>query len=130
MESRVLINAVGRPCTKRELHHVRKRNARALTLTIQSSHKRSRLGKPSRVRAAIQHGGDEVFQDMNLARIFALKRPLLAVAAILTLLVPVHGQQEVDPTWYDPWKAAGNTIVRHTQPVSYTHLTLPTNREV
>jgi len=53
-----------------------------------------------------------VFRDINLARIFALNRiPPLAVAAILTLLVPAYCQQEVDPTWHDPWKTESNTIV-------------------
>ena len=32
-----------------------------------------------------------------------LKAALLAAMAAPTLMPLVHGQQEVDPTWYDPW---------------------------
>ena len=67
------------------------------------------------MKGANPHRGDEVFRDMNLARIFALNRHLLAVAAILTLLVPAYSQQEVAPTWYDPWKAASNVVYRPQQ---------------
>jgi hypothetical protein len=62
-----------------------------------------------------------VFRDMNLARIFPLSRHLLAVAAIVTLLVPAYSQQEVAPTWYDPWKAASNTVVYRPQQTRIAH---------
>ena len=58
---------------------------------------------------------------MNLARIFALNRQLLAVAAILTLLAPAYCQQEVVPSWYDPWKAASNTLVDRPQQTRTAH---------
>ena len=45
-----------------------------------------------------------------------LKAALLAVTAILALLVPAYGQQEVDATWYDPWAASNKTVVHHAQP--------------
>jgi hypothetical protein len=62
-----------------------------------------------------------VFRDMNLARIFLLNRHLVAVAAILTLLVPAYSQQEVAPTWYDPWNAASNTLVYRPQQMRVAH---------
>lgn len=62
-----------------------------------------------------------MFRDMNLARILALNRHLLAVAAILTLLVPAYSQQEVAPTWYDPWKAASHTVVDRPQQTRTAH---------
>jgi len=35
---------------------------------------------------------------MKLSRVSAL-----AAAMMLPMLVPAFGQQETDPTWYDPW---------------------------
>lgn len=58
---------------------------------------------------------------MNLARIFILNRHLVAVAAILTLLVQAYSQQEVAPTWYDPWNAASNTLVYRPQQTRIAH---------
>ena len=58
---------------------------------------------------------------MNLAGIFLLNRHLVAVAAILTLLVPAYSQQEVAPTWYDPWNAASNTLVYRPQQTRIAH---------
>lgn len=61
-----------------------------------------------------------MFRDMNLARI-PLNRHLVAVAVILTLLVPAYSQQEVAPTWYDPWKAPSNTLVYRPQQTRIAH---------
>jgi len=36
---------------------------------------------------------------MKLSRVFAL----LALMTLPTMVVPAFGQQETDPTWYDPW---------------------------
>jgi hypothetical protein len=36
---------------------------------------------------------------MKLSRVIAL----LALMTLPTMVVPVFGQQETDPTWYDPW---------------------------
>ena len=62
-----------------------------------------------------------MFRDMNLARIFRLNRHLVAVAGILTLLVPAYSQQEVAPAWYDPWNAASNTLVYRPQQTRIGH---------
>lgn len=35
---------------------------------------------------------------MKLSRVIAL-----AAAMMLPMVVPAFGQQETDPTWYDPW---------------------------
>lgn len=37
------------------------------------------------------------------------------VATVLTLLIPAYSQQEVDPTWYDPWTVASQATVHHLQ---------------
>lgn len=34
-------------------------------------------------------------------------------AMVTTVSLPAYSQQEVDPTWYDPW-AARNTVVLHS----------------
>jgi hypothetical protein len=52
---------------------------------------------------------------IRLAEIFAVNRALLAVAAV-TLSIPSHGQQEIDPTWYNPWPQTSKTVVHRPQP--------------
>jgi len=45
-------------------------------------------------------------------------RRILALIAMLfgALLLPAYGQQEVDPTWYNPWAASNTTVVHSSQP--------------
>jgi len=40
---------------------------------------------------------------------------MLFGAMVMTLL-PAYGQQEVDPTWYDPWAAPNTVVVQSSQP--------------
>jgi len=40
---------------------------------------------------------------------------VLFSAMLMALPLPVYGQQEVDPTWYNPWPAA-NTAMVHSRP--------------
>jgi hypothetical protein len=35
--------------------------------------------------------------------------------ALIMLLLPAYSQQEVDPTWYDPWAASSKIAVRNPQ---------------
>lgn len=45
---------------------------------------------------------------------------MLFGAIFTILLLPAYGQQEVDPTWYDPW--APNTVaVNSAQPATVVH---------
>jgi hypothetical protein len=37
------------------------------------------------------------------------------VATLLALLIPAYSQQEVDPTWYDPWTVVSKATVQHLQ---------------
>jgi hypothetical protein len=46
---------------------------------------------------------------MKLSRLIVPKSLLFAVFAFPGLLTPAFAQQEVDPTWYDPWAAAPKT---------------------
>ena len=47
-------------------------------------------------------------------RRFSEIRNLIGLMVILmgTTLVPARGQQEVDPTWYNPWPAAKTDVPR------------------
>jgi len=41
---------------------------------------------------------------------------MLFGAIFTILLLPAYGQQEVDPTWYDPWAAPTTAVVHPSQP--------------
>jgi len=43
---------------------------------------------------------------MKLSRMIVPKGVLVAMLAFPGLVMPAFAQQEVDPTWYDPWAAA------------------------
>ncbi len=56
------------------------------------------------------------------------RRRVLASAAMLLgaiftiLLLPAYGQQDVDPTWYDPWAAPNAAVVHPAQPPAVARL--------
>jgi hypothetical protein len=58
---------------------------------------------------------------MKLSRMIALNVALLAAMATPLLVLPAQAQQELDPTWYDPWKPAPNAVA---QP-GHTSATVP-----
>lgn len=39
-----------------------------------------------------------------------------ATAAFMSLLPVAYGQQEIDPTWYDPWAAPSKAVIQAAQP--------------
>jgi hypothetical protein len=50
----------------------------------------------------------------------------MLLGAIFTiLLLPAYGQQEVDPTWYDPWAAPNTAAVYPSQPAATVHFSQP-----
>ena len=50
----------------------------------------------------------------------------MLLGAIFTiLLLPAYGQQEVDPTWYDPWPAPNTAAVPPAQPPAVVHSAQP-----
>jgi hypothetical protein len=51
----------------------------------------------------------KLFIVARRARIFALNAALIVVTTVLPMLLPAFAQQEVSPTWYDPW--AQNKVV-------------------
>jgi hypothetical protein len=46
---------------------------------------------------------------------------MLCGAIFTILLLPAYGQQEVDPTWYDPWAAPTAAAVHPAQPPAAVH---------
>lgn len=45
-----------------------------------------------------------------------LRSATLLAAVISTLLVPAFSQQEVDPTWYNPWPEPDKVISQPSRP--------------
>jgi len=46
----------------------------------------------------------------------ALARMATLLGAMVTImLLPAFGQQEVDPTWYDPWGTPNTAVVQASQ---------------
>jgi hypothetical protein len=62
---------------------------------------------------SIHHRGDSMNRSTNIR-----PRRFLALIAMLfgVLLLPAYGQQEVDPTWYNPWAAPNTAVVQSSQP--------------
>jgi hypothetical protein len=58
--------------------------------------------------------GDEVFREARPAVKLAWQTAL-AATAILALILPAYGQQEIDPSWYDP-AAPNQAVGQHPQP--------------
>jgi hypothetical protein len=54
--------------------------------------------------------------SMKVFPIFAVSRVLLAAAAMLALSAPSQSQQEVDPTWHNPWPEPNKTVAHKPQP--------------
>src|SRR6201993_744297 len=52
---------------------------------------------------------------MTLSRGTLLKAVLLGTMTLPMLTIPALGQQEVDPTWYDPWAGAPKAATQSTQ---------------
>ena len=58
-------------------------------------------------------------KGIRLDRIFLLRATLLAAMLVPGLGLPVYAQQEVDPTWYDPWATQTKVVVQPAK--SRTH---------
>ncbi len=53
-------------------------------------------------------------------RVLVLTATLFA-AMVTTLPLPAYGQQEVDPTWYNPWAAPTAAVVHPARPLVTIH---------
>jgi len=62
------------------------------------------------------------FTVARSARTLALYATMWAATAALMSLLPVaYGQQEVDPTWYDPWATPVKVVAQPSQPRTSNH---------
>ena len=80
----------------------------------------------------VQNGGASMTTTMTMTkttttgsasgRCRALASAAMLFGAIFTIfLLPAYGQQDVDPTWYDPWAPAA-AVVNPVQPPAVAHL--------
>lgn len=77
---------------------------------------------------------------MTLSKAVVLKAVLLGTMAVPMLTSPALGQQEVDPTWYNPWPtqakvaaqpvAAKSTLAHKPSPVKVASTTRPKTNKV
>jgi hypothetical protein len=54
---------------------------------------------------------------MKFNRNFLLNATLLQALTVPMLLIPSYAQQEVDPTWHDPWAITAAAPAQPAQPV-------------
>ena len=54
----------------------------------------------------------------------------LFTAMVTTLPLPAYGQQEVDPTWYNPWAAPTTAVAHSPQSQAAAHRHQPAPRRV
>ena len=71
---------------------------------------------------SVLYGGVSMNRSKAITQCRTLPYIAMLLCAIFTiLLVPAFGQQEVDPTWYDPWIAPSATAVNLAQPPAAVH---------
>jgi hypothetical protein len=77
---------------------------------------------------SIHHGGDSMTtsgsKGIRRSRVLAFSAMLFG-AIFTILLLPAYGQQEVDPTWYDPWTAPNAAVVQPSQPPAVVYSSQP-----
>jgi len=70
--------------------------------------------------------GSKTNRSIGIGRCRVLASMAMLLGAIFTiLLLPAYGQQEVDPTWYDPWAAPNTAVVPPSQPPAAVHSSQP-----
>jgi hypothetical protein len=57
----------------------------------------------------------------RLDRVFLVKATLLAAMLVPALGLPVYAQQEVDPTWFDPWPTSTKVVVQSKNSRTHNH---------
>ncbi len=76
---------------------------------------------------SVQNGGDSMTPNTSNESKGSKRSRVPAFIAMLSgaiftiLLLPAYGQQEVDPTWYDPWAAPTAAAVHPAQPPAVVH---------
>ena len=66
---------------------------------------------------------------MRACRVLAFIAMLFGVM-VTTLPLPAYGQQEVDPSWYNPWPATNTAVVHSSQPQAAIRRHQPVVRRV
>lgn len=71
---------------------------------------------------SIHHGGDSMnrLNAMKPSRLLALVAIIFG-AMVMTSPIPAYGQQEMDPTWYNPWAAPNPAAARTSAPPAAVH---------
>jgi len=71
---------------------------------------------------------------MNASNVFRPCRMLAIMAvlfgAIVTTVPRAYAQQDVDPTWYDPWAPPAPAVVHTAQPQAASHKQQPKAKQV
>jgi hypothetical protein len=68
---------------------------------------------------------------MNRSRDISPYRFLAMIAVLFgAMVLPAFGQQEVDPTWYDPWAPPSPAVVQSAKPAAAVHRQQPTVKRV
>jgi hypothetical protein len=65
---------------------------------------------------------------MKHSKVNILKTLLFAALALPTLLVPAFAQQEVDPSWYDPWATTSKATADQAVLKKATKTSRPSDR--
>ena len=68
---------------------------------------------------------------MNQSREISPYRFLAMIAVLFgAMVLPAFGQQEVDPTWFDPWAPPSPAVVQSAKPAAAVHRQQPTVKRV
>jgi hypothetical protein len=65
---------------------------------------------------SIHHGGDAMKRSRGIRPCRVLAFTAILFGVMLTTLLPAYSQQEVDPTWHDPWATSNTVAVPSSQP--------------
>jgi hypothetical protein len=68
---------------------------------------------------------------MNQSRDISAYRFLAMIVVLFgAMVLPAFGQQEVDPTWFDPWAPPSAAVVQSAKPAASVHRQQPTVKRV
>lgn len=68
---------------------------------------------------------------MNHSKEISASRMLAMMAVLLgAMVLPAYGQQEVDPSWFDPWTPPAAAVVQSAKPSAAIHKQQQTTKPV
>jgi hypothetical protein len=71
------------------------------------------------------HGGVLMNGSIGIGRYKGLASLATLLGALFTILLPAYAQQDIAPSWYDPWAAPNMGIAHPAQPPAVAHSVLP-----